>query len=264
MSEIRGITGLNSNSIINNTTKKTENKDFSSYLGESKSMDEIFQEASEEYNVPIELLKAVGKAESNFNAKAVSRAGAQGVMQLMPATARDLGVSDSFDAEQNIMGGAKYLSRLLKKYDNNASLALAAYNAGSGNVAKYDGIPPFKETQNYVKKVLNYMGDSNLEVLETTSTNSSKTSTASNDAGVQQYFSYTPLDVNSSADPLEILSNLFTYDDYMRFLDLFFEDTNEEENNKANNLEEEKSSPLTNNIQYNATALNLLRNQNRL
>ncbi len=263
MSEIRGITGLNSNSIINNTTKKTEIKDFSSYLGESKSMDEIFQEASEEYNVPIELLKAVGKAESNFNAKAVSKAGAQGVMQLMPATARELGVSDSFDAEQNIMGGAKYLSRLLKKYDNNPSLALAAYNAGSGNVAKYDGIPPFKETQNYVKKVLNYMGDSNLEVLETTSKNSTKTSAAANDTGVQQYFSYTPLDVTASADPLEILSNLFTYDDYMRFLDLFFEDT-EQEDKTTNNLEEEKSSSLTNNIQYNATALNLLRNQNRL
>lgn len=263
MSEIRGITGLNNNSIINNTTKKTENKDFASYLGESKSMDEIFQEASNEYNVPIELLKAVGKAESNFNAKAVSRAGAQGVMQLMPATARELGVTDSFDAEQNIMGGAKYLSRMLKKYDNNASLALAAYNAGSGNVAKYDGIPPFKETQNYVKKVLNYMGDTNLEVLETTSKNSPKTSTATNDTGVQ-YLSYTPLDVNSSADPLEMLSNLFTYNDYLRFLDLFFEDMDQEENNKANNVEEENSSPLAKNIQYNATALNLLKNQNIL
>ena len=125
----------------------------------SQSLDDIFQRAAQKYDVPVSLLKAIGKAESNFNANAVSGAGAQGVMQLMPATAKSLGVTDSFDAEQNIMGGAKYIKQMLDRYDGNVKLALAAYNAGSGNVEKYGGIPPFKETQNYVKKVMSYAGE---------------------------------------------------------------------------------------------------------
>lgn len=120
-------------------------------------LSQIFEAASQKYNVPLELLKAVAKQESDFNTRCVSYAGAQGLMQLMPSTARSLGVSDSFDPWQNIMGGAKYLSQKLKMYNGNVRLALAAYNAGSGNVSKYGGIPPFKETQDYVKKVLTYM-----------------------------------------------------------------------------------------------------------
>lgn len=104
-------------------------------------------------------MKAIGKAESGFNPQAVSSAGAQGVMQLMPATARSLGVEDSFDARSNIMGGAKYIAGLLERYQGNKALALSAYNAGSGNVDKYGGIPPFQETQNYVQKVLSYAGE---------------------------------------------------------------------------------------------------------
>lgn len=123
----------------------------------SQSMDAIFEEAARTYDVPLNLLKAMGKAESGFDADAVSPAGAQGVMQLMPATAKSLGVEDPFDARSNIMGGAKYISQKLKQYNGNIDLALAAYNAGSGNVAKYGGVPPFKETRNYIKRIRGYM-----------------------------------------------------------------------------------------------------------
>ncbi len=128
--------------------------------GSTVRLDDIFQKASDTYHVPVELLKAVAKAESNFNPMAESHAGAQGIMQLMPGTAKSLGVTDSFDPEQNIMGGAKYLSQQLERYDGNTTLALAAYNAGPGNVAKYEGVPPFKETQNYITKVMGYAGES--------------------------------------------------------------------------------------------------------
>lgn len=144
------------------TTQKSTSKPvgFSDILSQKTStltsMDPIFQKASEKYNIPANLLKAVAKAESNFNPSVVSHSGAVGVMQLMPKTAEYLGVKDSFDAEQNIMGGAKYLSGLIEKYDGNTTLALAAYNAGSGNVAKYGGVPPFQETKNYIKKVMAY------------------------------------------------------------------------------------------------------------
>ncbi|MFW5670229.1 MAG: lytic transglycosylase domain-containing protein [Acetivibrio ethanolgignens] len=123
----------------------------------NEEMNRIFGAAAEKYQVPVALLKAVAKAESNFSPNEVSSSGAMGVMQLMPETAKGLGVSDPFDVEQNIMGGAKYLADKLAMYDGNVELALAAYNAGSGNVKKYGGIPPFTETQTYIKKVLAYM-----------------------------------------------------------------------------------------------------------
>lgn len=123
----------------------------------TESMDSIFAEAAARYGVSEKLLKSVAKAESNFNPSAVSKAGAIGVMQLMPATARSLGVTDPYDARQNIMGGAKYLKENLDRFGGNVSLALAAYNAGPNAVQKYGGIPPYKETQNYVKTVTAYM-----------------------------------------------------------------------------------------------------------
>lgn len=121
------------------------------------TLDEIFEKAAKTYNVPVALLKAVGKAESGFRADAVSKCGAQGIMQLMPQTAAGLGVIDPFDPEQNIMGGAKCLAQKLKQYNGDLKLTLASYNAGSGNVKKYGGIPPFPETRKYVEKVLGFM-----------------------------------------------------------------------------------------------------------
>ena len=122
----------------------------------STSLDAYFEEASEKYNVDVKLLKAIAHAESNFNPNATSSSGAMGVMQLMPSTAKSLGITDAYNAYDNIMGGAKVISQHLANYNGDVSLALAAYNAGSGNVAKYGGVPPFTETQNYIKKVLAY------------------------------------------------------------------------------------------------------------
>ncbi len=113
-------------------------------------------EASKKYGVDSSLISAVIRQESAGNPYAVSRAGAKGLMQLMDSTAKDLGVSRVFNAKDNIMGGAKYLSMMLKKFKGDEKLALAGYNAGPGAVAKYKGIPPYKETQNYVERVLNY------------------------------------------------------------------------------------------------------------
>lgn len=115
---------------------------------------EMLNEASQQHNLDVDLLASVVKAESNGNARAVSRAGARGLMQLMPKTAAEEGVNDTFRPEENVRGGSAYLDELLVRYHDNLALALAAYNAGPAAVAKYHGIPPYHETRAYVARVI--------------------------------------------------------------------------------------------------------------
>jgi soluble lytic murein transglycosylase-like protein len=115
---------------------------------------EMLTQAGQEHHLDVDLLASLVKAESNGDAHAVSRAGAQGLMQLMPATAKDLGVGDSFKADENVRGGSAYLDALLTRYHDNLALALAAYNAGPDAVDRYHGIPPYRETRTYVARVI--------------------------------------------------------------------------------------------------------------
>jgi soluble lytic murein transglycosylase-like protein len=123
-----------------------------------KSYDKIIDSKANKYSVDPSLIKAVIKVESGFNERAVSRKGAKGLMQLMPATAREMGVFNLFNPEDNIEAGTRYLRYLLEKFDGDLKLALAAYNAGPTSVKKHGTVPPIKETKRYLKKVFRYYG----------------------------------------------------------------------------------------------------------
>ncbi len=124
-----------------------------------RAFDPIIAEASSEYGVDPELVRAVIRAESQFDPNAQSGVGAQGLMQLMPVLSKELGVQDPFNPRDNIFGGVKYLGKMLDRHNGDVTLALASYNAGPRNVDKYKGVPPFKETRGYVKKILNTLAE---------------------------------------------------------------------------------------------------------
>lgn len=233
------------------TASAVQGEDFSSYLQTTASLEEIFTEAANKYNVPKNLIKAIAKAESDFNPNATSGAGAQGIMQLMPATARELGVTDSYDPYQNIMGGTKYISQMLAKYDGDVSLALAAYNAGSNNVAKYGGIPPFKETQNYVVKVMGYMNEG-VEVPN-----------ASYHVGAEGGVVAASVQEAEDTYYQSILEQLFSYEEYLRFIDLYMklqeaeqQEVKEEQEKQAD--KENDSYYAYQELRYTPAVMNLL------
>lgn len=166
MSTVNNISPIDGSAYLvstGNSVNATSGTDFDKIYNDiavDDSLESIFAGAAKEFGINENFLKAVAKAESGFDPDAVSGCGAQGIMQLMPFTLESYGVTDPFDAKQNIYAGAQLLSELLDNYNGNATLALAAYNAGSGSVQKYGGVPPYDETVNYINKINDILGGS--------------------------------------------------------------------------------------------------------
>lgn len=146
------VTNVNAQ-IYSNTVSGSIQQNKEDYTTKTK-IKELISRVSQKHGVDEKLVNALVNQESGFNPNAKSKVGAMGLMQLMPSTAKGLGVTNPMDPEQNVEGGVKYLKSMLDKYNGNIILALAAYNAGPGAVDKYDGVPPYKETQNYVRSIL--------------------------------------------------------------------------------------------------------------
>mgnify|MGYP004468552849 CR=1 FL=1 len=195
------------------------------------SLENIFGQAAAKFGINENFLKAVAKAESGFDTNAESYCGAQGIMQLMPFTSESYGVTDPFDARQNIYAGAQLLSELLDQYNGNATLALAAYNAGSGSVSRYGGVPPYDETVGYINRINDYLGGAlsedsrtvdNAEAtdfslsgrVDVTDGNSQPDSKASVKVSDSQYVADVSSDNTND-------SNILSYEDYMYVINTY-------------------------------------------
>ncbi|ESK57368.1 lytic transglycosylase domain-containing protein [Acinetobacter tjernbergiae] len=179
-----------------------------SYSRNKNAFDQLIRQAAQQHGISEGLIKAVMHTESGFNINARSPVGAQGLMQLMPATARRFNVSNAYDPQQNILGGARYLSWLLKRFNGNTQLAVAAYNAGEGNVDKYGGVPPFRETQDYVRRVT-----SRYQNLYSSSLGSTSNSNAANTQVIAQSASYTSSNAEPVAAPKQYNRQIITLAD---------------------------------------------------
>lgn len=279
------VNSISSNANINSTRKNSGSVggdgSFQSYLGESQELDAIFQKASQKYGVDVNLLKAVARVESNFRPNVVSSAGAVGIMQLMPRTAKGLGVKNSYDPEQNIMGGAKLLSQLIDKYDGDLETALAGYNAGSGNVKKYGGVPPWKSVHKYINKVLGFYKESGPvsattsnhtttpvkntpQVSTTPSTNTAISNGEMTNAYYQAGATSTVDQLTAMLDVLNItsestqseLDTVFSYEKYLKFIELYFKEQEEE---KKEETEDNRFIKSSTQLQISPSVSNMLR-----